>query len=71
MYEGTIRHRRFAVREHAFKHRLALAYVDVDAPPPGFRRADYLGDASVPLRAAVERLIAERGERPQAARSAC
>ena len=25
---GTIRHRRFAVREHAFTHRIALAYVD-------------------------------------------
>ena len=26
MYAGTIRHRRFAVREHAFKYRIALAY---------------------------------------------
>ena len=35
MYEGTIRHRRFAVREHEFRHRIALAYADLDAPPRG------------------------------------
>ena len=43
MYEGTIRHRRFAVREHGFKHRIALAYADLQAPPPG----DYLGHGAV------------------------
>jgi DUF1365 family protein len=59
MYEGTIRHRRFAAREHAFRYKLALAWVDVDAPPHGFRRADYLGDASVPLRTAVETHVGE------------
>ena len=42
MYVGTIRHRRFAVREHAFRHRIALAYVDLDAPPRGFA-AGFLG----------------------------
>src|SRR5829696_1463601 len=31
MYAGTIRHRRFAVREHAFKYRLALAWRDLGA----------------------------------------
>ena len=35
MYAGTIRHRRFAVREHEFRHRIALAYADLDAPPRG------------------------------------
>ena len=35
MYEGTIRHRRFAVASHEFRHRIALAYADLDAPPPG------------------------------------
>ena len=29
MYAGTIRHRRFAVREHAFRYRIALAYRDL------------------------------------------
>jgi uncharacterized protein len=43
MYEGTIRHRRFAVREHGFKHRIVLAYADLQAPPPG----DYLGHGAV------------------------
>jgi uncharacterized protein len=43
LYEGTIRHRRFAVREHGFKHRIALAYADLQAPPPG----DYLGHGAV------------------------
>jgi DUF1365 family protein len=43
LYEGTIRHRRFAVREHGFKHRIALAYADLHAPPPG----DYLGHGAV------------------------
>jgi uncharacterized protein len=66
MYEGTIRHRRFAVREHAFRYKLALAYVDIDSPPRGFRRSDYLGDAGVPLRDAVHALIRERGAEPPA-----
>ena len=33
MYVGTIRHRRFAVRDHAFKYRLALAYRQVERAP--------------------------------------
>ncbi len=58
LYEGTIRHRRFAVRAHEFNHRVALVYLDLGeldgllggrllASRPGlvrFRRADYLGD---------------------------
>ena len=79
LYEGSIRHRRFAVRAHAFRHRLALLYVDVDrvgdvlegrlvAERPGivrFRRPDYLGDPSQPLGECVRRLVRERtGWRP-------
>ena len=57
IYEGVIRHRRFAVREHVLRHRIALAYVDldeVDALPlrrglVEFRRSDYLpGPGSLP-----------------------
>ena len=73
VYEGTIRHRRFAVRRHEFRHRIALAYVDLDELPallggrllkrgPGlvrFRRGDYLGDPSVPLADAVRELVGE------------
>jgi DUF1365 family protein len=74
IYAGTIRHRRFAVRRHEFRYRLAMAYVDLDElpgllggrlvrPRPGlvrFRRSDYLGDPAVPLDAAVRALVAER-----------
>ncbi len=56
LYEGTIRHRRTEPRRE-FRHRIALAYVDLDELPrllggrlvrrgPGllrFRRRDYLG----------------------------
>ncbi|MGH2877984.1 MAG: DUF1365 domain-containing protein [Solirubrobacteraceae bacterium] len=67
IYEGTIRHRRHAVREHEFRHRLALLYLDLQeldrvldgrllARRPGlmrFRRSDYLGDPGVALADAV------------------
>ncbi|MDA0159686.1 DUF1365 domain-containing protein [Solirubrobacter ginsenosidimutans] len=36
MYAGTIRHRRFAVRSHEFRHRIAFAYLDLDALPVRF-----------------------------------
>jgi DUF1365 family protein len=36
MYAGTIRHRRFAVRSHEFRHRIAFAYLDLDALPERF-----------------------------------
>jgi DUF1365 family protein len=80
IYEGTIRHRRFEVRKHEFRYRLAMAYVDLDELPgllggrlvrsrPGvvrFRRGDYLGDPAVPLDQAVRTLVAERlGSAPQ------
>jgi uncharacterized protein len=71
IYEGTIRHRRYAVRRREFVHRIALAYVDLDELPqllggrlvrrrPGllrFRRADYLGDASTALGACVRETV--------------
>jgi hypothetical protein len=78
LYEGTIRHRRRAP-ENEFRHRIALAYIDLEElpqllggrlvrPGPGllrFRRADYLGEPATPLRDAVcERVQALAGERP-------
>jgi uncharacterized protein len=74
IYEGTIRHRRFAVRPHEFSHRLALAYLDLDeldgllggrlvAERPGpvrFRRGDYLGDPSIGLADAVRMQVERR-----------
>ncbi len=73
LYEGTVRHRRFAVRAHELEHRVAMAYVDLDELPelaggrllsrrPGFvrfRRRDYLGDPATPLADAVRALVRE------------
>jgi DUF1365 family protein len=80
IYEGTLRHRRFAVKDRQFNHRLALAYIDLDELPallggrlttrrPGllrFRRADYLGPPEVPLARAIGDVVeAELGLRPE------
>jgi DUF1365 family protein len=79
IYSGHVRHRRFDVREHEFRYRLALAYIDLDELPkllggrllasrPGparFRRRHYLGDEHVPLADAVREVVADRaGVRP-------
>jgi DUF1365 family protein len=81
LYEGTIRHRRFTpgAGSREFRHRLALAYLDLDEVPgllggrlvargPGllrFRRRDYLDGPGVPLDHAVrERVEAATGRRP-------
>ena len=74
LYVGTIRHRRAEPRRE-FRHRLTLAYVDLEelprlldgrllAPGPGalrFRRRDYLGGRELPLAAAVAQRLAELG----------
>ncbi|UGS35883.1 DUF1365 domain-containing protein [Capillimicrobium parvum] len=74
IYDGTIAHRRRVGRGHGFRHRITLAYVDLEevaglrggrlaARRPGllrFRREDYLGDPAVPLDAAVRALVRER-----------
>jgi uncharacterized protein len=75
IYEGTVRHRRFAVRSHEFSQRVALAYVDLDELPgllggrllrgraglARFRRSDYLGAACVPLADAVRDTVRAHG----------
>ena len=78
LYEGVVRHRR-AEPSKEFRHRVALAYLDLDElpdllggrlvdPSPGivrFHRDDYLGDQEVPLREAVAELVEDRtGRRP-------
>ncbi len=78
IYEGVIRHRRYEPRRE-FRHRLALAYLDLEELPrllggrlvsarPGlvrFRRGDYLGDSAVTLDRAVRDLVSgETGDRP-------
>jgi DUF1365 family protein len=80
LYEGTVRHRRMAVRPREFRYRIHMAYIDLGelprllggrlaSPQPGFvrfRRADYLGDPTEDLAAAVRDAVAERtGTRPQ------
>jgi uncharacterized protein len=80
IYEGVVRHRRFAVRPRSFEHPLALFYLDLErihevlggrlvSRRPGrarFRRQDYLGDPRGPLPEAVRSLVEERsGWRPE------
>jgi uncharacterized protein len=81
LYLGSVRHRRHAPRPHAFEYRLYMAYLDLaelgsvfrgrwlwSTRRPAlawFRRADYLGDPSIPLDCAVrDRVEAETGRRP-------
>lgn len=79
LYYGSVRHRRFDVRPHEFRYRLALAYIDLDElptllggrllasrlGPARFRRRHYLGDEHVPLADAVREVVADKaGVRP-------
>ena len=81
LYIGSVRHRRHAPRPHAFEYRLFMAYLDLteldtvfsrrwlwSTRRPAlawFRRADYLGDPSVPLERAVRDRVEEKtGRRP-------
>jgi len=81
LYNGWVRHRRFAPRAHAFRYRLFMAYLDLteldhvfrgrwfwSTRQPAlawFRRADYLGDPSVPLDQAVRDCVElDTGVRP-------
>jgi DUF1365 family protein len=77
LYEGTIRHRRLTgpLRDE-FRHRLFMAYLDLDELPhllrsgwlcsargpalARFRRADHLGDPQRELGECVRDLVAER-----------
>ena len=84
LYEGEVWHARSAPRRHAFRYRLFMMYVDLAELPTlfdrtwlwsarrpaiaWFRRADYLGDAHVPLDQAVRDLVEQRtGTRPSGA----
>lgn len=76
IYEGWIRHRRFAPREHGFSYRMFQLYLDlaeldvvfrdrwlwsVDRRNLAwFRRADYHGDPARPLDTAVRDTVAAR-----------
>lgn len=76
IYEGTIRHRRFAPVHNRFQYRLFLMYLDLSELPhlfrpyrfwsadsPNlayFRRRDHLGDPRIPLDHAVRNLVETR-----------
>ncbi len=75
LYLGSVRHRRFAPRAHAFEYRLFMAYLDLAELDRVFRghwlwsakrpalawlkRSDYLGDPAVPLDQAVRDRVAQ------------
>lgn len=82
LYVGRLRHRRFEPRAHAFEYGVSLLWLDLaeldrvfrgrwlwSARRPSLawlRRADYLGDADVPLDQAVrERVERSTGRRPE------
>src|SRR5262249_12947006 len=69
IYEGWVRHRRLTPVAHAFRYPLFMMYLDLDELDrvfagrwlwsvtrpaiPRFKRADYFGDPSLPLKQAV------------------
>ncbi len=73
LYEGTVRHRRFGPRPHAFRYRVCMLYLDLDELETvfagrwfwsynrgnwaAFHRRDYLGPADHPLDAAVRERV--------------
>ncbi|HEX5594028.1 MAG TPA: DUF1365 domain-containing protein [Solirubrobacterales bacterium] len=75
VYEGTIRHRRFAPVEHEFRYRLFLMYLDLAELPQvldpyplfsarsralaRFRREDFMGDPGRPLDQCVREAVEE------------
>lgn len=78
LYEGTVRHRRVAVRSREFRYSIYMAYIDLEELPDllggrlasprrglvRFRRSDYLGDPRSDLAGAVrERVEALTGAR--------
>jgi len=76
LYVGTVRHRRFAPKPHAFRYHLFMTYLDLaelDRALPGrwlwsarrpalawFRRADHFGDPALPLDTCVRDLVQQK-----------
>jgi DUF1365 family protein len=76
IYEGRVRHRRYAPVENTFRYRVFMVYLDLAEldevfarrwlwstrrpAPAWFRRADHLGDPRVPLDDAVRDLVETR-----------
>ena len=79
IYEGVLRHRRVAPRQHEFQYQVAMPYLCLDELPTlfsstpfwsargaalaQFRRSDFLGDPALPLADEVRRRIREETTR--------
>lgn len=61
LYEGTVRHRRFAVRAREFSHRISMVYEPSDAPAV---RALAGPDADGPLYVLTQRRVLRAGFNP-------
>ncbi len=77
-YEGSVRHRRHGAPRDELRHRVSLAFLDLDELPAlfdahplfsarrpalaWFRRADHLGAREQPLASAVRELVRERAD---------
>ncbi len=75
LYEGWVRHRRWAPLAHEFRYPLFMLYLDLDEldqvfrgrwlwsarrpAPAWFRRADYLGDPALSVKAAAQGLVGQ------------
>ncbi|CAA0105602.1 Uncharacterised protein [BD1-7 clade bacterium] len=75
-YEGTVRHRRFWPKTHAFHYQIFMAYIDIDTAEQDFshrwlfstrrgaavrfHRSDYLKPHDISLRQAVESRLKEQ-----------
>lgn len=76
IYAGWVRHRRMHPREHSFRYRMFMMYLDLDELPglfrdrwlwsarrpalARFRREDHMGPPDVPLDEAVRELVRTR-----------
>ena len=76
IYQGQVRHRRFAPREHQFRYRLFMMYLDLDELPglferfwlwsarrpnlAWFRRKDHYGDPAMPLAESIRKLVQQQ-----------
>lgn len=80
IYTGQVSHRRFLPKPHAFKYDVFMMYLDLDQLPklfnrtkfwsylkPNlayFKRSDYYGDASQPLKTEILHLVAQTLGKP-------
>jgi len=82
IYEGWVRHRRYAPRAYAFRYRICMLHLDLDELDhvfagrwlwsigrpniAQFRRSDYLGDPQMPLADAVRERVRQETGRTPA-----